>query len=58
MVNQEYALWEDHWILCSEKLQHWDILTDLIRHEGFQIFFWNVVGVADWYNDRDFRSNC
>ena len=42
--ESEYALWEDHWILCSEKLQHWDILTDLARHEGFQIFFWNVVG--------------
>lgn len=50
----EYALWEDHWILCSEKLQQWDILTDLARHEGFSDLLlecgWRV---ADWYNDRE-----
>ncbi|RCK57773.1 Transcription-associated protein 1 [Candida viswanathii] len=52
--ESEYALWEDHWILCSEKLQHWDILTDLARHEGFSDLLlecgWRV---ADWYNDRE-----
>ncbi|EGW30360.1 uncharacterized protein SPAPADRAFT_143045 [Spathaspora passalidarum NRRL Y-27907] len=52
--ESEYTLWEDHWILCSEKLQHWDILTDLARHEGFSDLLlecgWRV---ADWYNDRE-----
>ncbi|KAL6454047.1 TRA1 Transcription-associated protein 1 [Candida maltosa Xu316] len=52
--ESEYILWEDHWILCSEKLQHWDILTDLSRHEGFSDLLlecgWRV---ADWYNDRE-----
>ncbi|CAK9440169.1 uncharacterized protein LODBEIA_P42690 [Lodderomyces beijingensis] len=52
--ESEYALWEDHWILCSEKLQHWDILTDLARHEGFSDLLlecgWRV---ADWYSDRE-----
>lgn len=52
--ESEYALWEDHWILCAEKLQHWDILTDLARHEGFSDLLlecgWRV---ADWYNDRE-----
>lgn len=53
-LELEYALWEDHWILCAEKLQHWDILTDLARHEGFLDLLlecgWRV---ADWNNDRD-----
>ncbi|KAK6458258.1 uncharacterized protein RJT20DRAFT_126237 [Scheffersomyces xylosifermentans] len=52
--ESEYALWEDHWILCAEKLQHWDILTDLARHENFSDLLlecgWRV---ADWYNDRE-----
>ncbi|KAK6460742.1 hypothetical protein DFJ63DRAFT_239628 [Scheffersomyces coipomensis] len=52
--ESEYALWEDHWILCAEKLQHWDILTDLARHEGFSDLLlecgWRV---ADWFNDRE-----
>ncbi|KAI5290001.1 hypothetical protein KEM54_002692 [Ascosphaera aggregata] len=31
----EYYLWEDHWIICAEKLQQWDILTDFAKHENF-----------------------
>lgn len=50
----EYSLWEDHWILCAEKLQHWDILTDLAKHEGFSDLLlecgWRI---ADWSTDRD-----
>ncbi|KAF7301711.1 hypothetical protein MIND_00736700 [Mycena indigotica] len=32
----EFCLWEDHWILAAEKLQHWDILQDLAKSEGNQ----------------------
>ncbi len=32
--ESEYSLWQDHWILAAQKLQQWDILTDLARHEG------------------------
>ncbi|KAH8652325.1 hypothetical protein BX600DRAFT_386637 [Xylariales sp. PMI_506] len=32
----EYMLWEDHWILCAEKLQQWDILQDFAKHENLQ----------------------
>ncbi|QPG74496.1 hypothetical protein FOA43_001826 [Brettanomyces nanus] len=50
----EYSLWEDDWILCSEKLQHWDILTELAKHEGFTDLLlecgWRV---ADWIADRE-----
>ena len=31
----EYALWEDHWVLCAQKLQQWDILSDFAKHENF-----------------------
>ncbi|KAK6079371.1 histone acetylase complex subunit (FAT domain-containing protein) [Seiridium cupressi] len=32
----EYMLWEDHWVLCAEKLQQWDILQDFSKHENLQ----------------------
>lgn len=52
--KSEYALWEDHWILCAEKLQQWDILTELAKHEGFSDLLlecgWRV---ADWNTDRE-----
>ncbi|KAL8711708.1 MAG: hypothetical protein Q9220_003879 [cf. Caloplaca sp. 1 TL-2023] len=31
----EYMLWEDHWVLCTQKLQQWDILSDFAKHENF-----------------------
>lgn len=30
----EYCLWEDHWVLAAEKLQHWDILAEFAKGEG------------------------
>lgn len=32
----EYMLWEDHWILCAQKLQQWEVLQDFAKHENFQ----------------------
>lgn len=32
----EYMLWEDHWVLCAQKLQQWEILQDYAKHENFQ----------------------
>lgn len=31
----EYMMWEDHWVLCAQKLQQWDILSDFAKHENF-----------------------
>lgn len=31
----EYMLWEDHWVLCAQKLQQWEILHDFAKHENF-----------------------
>ncbi|SCV01740.1 LAME_0G18184g1_1 [Lachancea meyersii CBS 8951] len=52
--DSEYAAWEDNWIMCAEKLQHWDVLTELAKHEGFTDLLlecgWRV---ADWSADRE-----
>ena len=32
----EYILWEDHWVICAQKLQQWEILQDFAKHENFQ----------------------
>ncbi|KAI8979847.1 hypothetical protein BDF20DRAFT_535994 [Mycotypha africana] len=33
-TESEYSLWEDHWVLCAQKLQQWDILLDLAKNEN------------------------
>lgn len=52
--ESEYGLWEDHWILCAEKLQHWDVLSDLAKHEGFNDLLvecgWRQ---ADWIAEKE-----
>ncbi|KAK4155966.1 hypothetical protein C8A00DRAFT_13045 [Chaetomidium leptoderma] len=34
--ESEYMLWEDHWVLCAQKLQQWEVLQDYAKHENFQ----------------------
>ncbi|KAK5071536.1 transcription-associated protein 1 [Lithohypha guttulata] len=31
----EYYVWEDHWLICAQKLQQWDILVEFAKHENF-----------------------
>lgn len=33
--NAEYVLWEDHWVLCAQKLQQWEILGEFAKHENY-----------------------
>lgn len=42
----EYMVWEDHWILCAQKLQQWDILNELAKHENFN----DLVLESSWRN--------
>ncbi|BFZ59893.1 transcription-associated protein 1 [Saitoella coloradoensis] len=52
--ESEYSLWEDHWILCAQKLQQWDILTDLSKHEGYSDLLLECAWrVTDWTADRE-----
>ena len=34
--EQEFCLWEDHWVLAAEKLQQWDTLYEFSRSDGSQ----------------------
>ena len=50
----EYCLWEDHWILAAEKLQHWDLLYDLARNEGNQeLMLESAWRTVDWADKRE-----
>lgn len=33
-TEDEFCLWEDHWILAAQKLQHWESLTELARADN------------------------
>ncbi|KAF2646609.1 hypothetical protein P280DRAFT_464812 [Massarina eburnea CBS 473.64] len=35
----EYMLWEDHWVICAQKLQQWEVLSDFAKHENFNDLF-------------------
>ena len=42
----EYMIWEDHWVLCAQKLQQWDILNDFAKHENFS----DLILESSWRN--------
>ncbi|KAL7273085.1 transcription-associated protein 1 [Rhizina undulata] len=37
--HSEYMLWEDHWVLCAQKLQQWEILSEFAKHENYNDLF-------------------
>ena len=49
----EYMLWEDHWLLCAQKLQQWDILTDFAKHENFN----DLLLEASWRNTESWSGH-
>ncbi|KAK1236603.1 transcription-associated protein 1 [Marasmius sp. AFHP31] len=52
--ESEYCLWEDHWILASEKLQQWDILYDLGSSEGnYDLMLESAWRTKDWAENRE-----
>ncbi|KAJ3116271.1 hypothetical protein HDU96_010045 [Phlyctochytrium bullatum] len=51
----EYSLWEDHWVACAQRLQQWDLLTDLAKHEGNNEMLLECAWrLSDWITERDF----
>lgn len=53
-MDQEYSLWEDHWMLAAEKLQHWDILHDLARGENnYELMLESAWRIKDWSENVD-----
>ena len=53
----EYTLWEDHWVLCAQKLQQWEILNDFAKHENFNDLYleasWRNIELWSDANNRD-----
>ncbi|KAF7789373.1 hypothetical protein EIP86_000317 [Pleurotus ostreatoroseus] len=50
----EYCLWEDHWVLASEKLQQWDTLYELGRSENnHELMLESAWRIKDWADNRD-----
>jgi len=49
----EFCLWEDHWVLSAEKLQHWDILYDFAKSEGNQELMLECAWrIKDWAENK------
>ncbi|CAO3646013.1 unnamed protein product [Mucor fragilis] len=52
--ESEYMLWEEHWMACSQKLQQWDILADLSKHDGNTKLWLDCAWrLSDWAADRE-----
>lgn len=45
-ASGEYMLWEDQWVICAQKLQHWEVLSDFAKHENFNDLYLE----ATWRN--------
>lgn len=58
-TEAEYCLWEDHWILAAQKLQSWEILTEVARTEGESDLLLECAWrLSDWGSaDREMIEN-
>ncbi|KAJ3404672.1 hypothetical protein HDU80_002517 [Chytriomyces hyalinus] len=53
-AESEYNMWEDHWANCAKRLQQWDILIDLAKHEGStELLLESAWRLSDWFQDRE-----
>ncbi len=53
-TEAEYSLWEDHWVLCAQKLQQWDLLTELAKLEGDHDMLLECAWrLSDWTVERE-----
>ncbi|KDN49215.1 hypothetical protein K437DRAFT_79486 [Tilletiaria anomala UBC 951] len=53
-TEAEYSLWEDHWVLCAQKLQQWDVLTELAKLEGDHDMLLECAWrLSDWTVERE-----
>ncbi|CAG8705679.1 1211_t:CDS:1, partial [Scutellospora calospora] len=58
-TESEYLLWEDHWVICSQKLQQWDILIDFAKNENnTELVFESAFRLIDWATEKEvFEQN-
>ncbi|KAJ3117897.1 hypothetical protein HK100_000723, partial [Physocladia obscura] len=53
-TEAEYNMWEDHWVTCAKKLQQWDVLLDLSKHEGnTELLLESAWRLSDWSVERE-----
>ena len=53
-TESESMLWEDHWIMCTQKLQQWDILSDLAKHDNnTNLLLECAWRLSDWTAERE-----
>ncbi|CEG78709.1 hypothetical protein RMATCC62417_13277 [Rhizopus microsporus] len=53
-TESEYMLWEDHWVLCTERLQQWDVLADLSKHDNNpKLLLDSAWRLSNWTVDRE-----
>lgn len=53
----EYMLWEDHWVLCAQKLQQWEVLSDFAKHENFNDLWLEAMWrQLEQWNNNDVRE--
>ncbi|KAI8618395.1 hypothetical protein BC830DRAFT_946632 [Chytriomyces sp. MP71] len=53
-TESEYNVWEDHWVNCAKRLQQWDILIDLAKHEGnTEMLLESAWRLSDWSQERE-----
>ncbi|KAI7899883.1 uncharacterized protein BX663DRAFT_576399 [Cokeromyces recurvatus] len=53
-AESENMLWEDHWILCTQKLQQWDVLSDLAKHDNNSSLSLECAWrLSDWTAERE-----
>lgn len=48
----EYFVWEDHWLICAQKLQQWEILSDFAKHENLN----DLLLESAWRNIENWQS--
>ena len=52
--ESEYNLWESRWVSVTERLQQWDILCDLSKHDSKPDLLLECAWrLSDWSSDRD-----
>ncbi|KAJ8698457.1 transcription-associated protein 1 [Pleurotus ostreatus] len=52
--ESEYCLWEDHWMLAAEKLQHWEALYELAKSEAnHELVLESAWRTKDWSENRE-----
>eukprot|EP00158_Paraphelidium_tribonemae_P010007 Partr_v1_DN29030_c0_g2_i1_m58788 putative Transformation transcription domain-associated protein len=50
----EYCLWEDRWIICTQKLQQWDLCSDLAKHDSnVNLQLECAWRITDWTSEKE-----